>query len=553
MLGFESMESPTLHRKPQARTEPIEDLVDRVRRGLVRVPRFQRGLQWNASDVVALFDSLYRGYPIGSLLFWKRRAAAGRMAIGPLIVDAPEASDAWWVVDGQQRLTALTASLARPDPVPRTPEDDFVVYFDPAAQSFHSPPRDGRLPSQWVPVALLLDATRLTEWIFQWEHGRNEELRRVVFEAGKRIREYSAPLYIIDTEDEEPLRQVFYRINNTGKQLNWEDVHDALFGNDGRQPSTLGELADQLAELGMGRLKERRLLTCLVAFRGLDVTRTLAEHYRRSPEILRDAVSEALPVLRRVLSFLRTDAEIPHLRLLPRSPELDVLTRFFALHPEPNPRTRQLLCRWLWRTFFDATAFDERTLRRRGIRDVNRNDEEKSAQALMKLVHGEPSSRFELPEALDARAASSRLVLLALASLGPRDLRTGSPIDVAAHIDKLDVDAYVRIVSPQRRSLEMARSPANRTLHPRSGPRPLQSLVLDRIRTHGPGDPVLASHVIDEQAALLLAEGDLRGFLSARAGLLTEEVKQLGMRLAGWRRNDRPSIDYILREAGVEL
>jgi len=40
-----------------------------VYRGHVRVPSFQRGLRWEASDVQDLFDSIYRGYPIGSLLF----------------------------------------------------------------------------------------------------------------------------------------------------------------------------------------------------------------------------------------------------------------------------------------------------------------------------------------------------------------------------------------------------------------------------------------------------------------------------------------------------
>jgi uncharacterized protein with ParB-like and HNH nuclease domain len=96
---------PRLPRKPEARTEKVEDLVERVRRGLVRVPRFQRGLKWKSSHVVELFDSLYRGYPIGSLLFYKRSAKADRLALGPRVVEAPETSEAWWVVDGQQRVT----------------------------------------------------------------------------------------------------------------------------------------------------------------------------------------------------------------------------------------------------------------------------------------------------------------------------------------------------------------------------------------------------------------------------------------------------------------
>jgi hypothetical protein len=74
--------------KPAALTETVEDLVGQVRRGFVRVPRFQRALKWLAEDVVQLFDSIYRGYPIGSLLFRRAPAEAGQVKIGPLTIDA---------------------------------------------------------------------------------------------------------------------------------------------------------------------------------------------------------------------------------------------------------------------------------------------------------------------------------------------------------------------------------------------------------------------------------------------------------------------------------
>ena len=57
--------APQLPKKPVARTEKVEDLVEMVYRGRVRVPWFQRGLKWEAKHVQELFDSIYRGYPIG--------------------------------------------------------------------------------------------------------------------------------------------------------------------------------------------------------------------------------------------------------------------------------------------------------------------------------------------------------------------------------------------------------------------------------------------------------------------------------------------------------
>ena len=90
---------------------PVE-LVVWARRGRLRIPSFQRSFRWDRDDVVKLFDSVLRGYPVGTLLMWQRPAAAARLEIGPLKIDAPEAVDAYWVVDGQQRVTSLVGALA---------------------------------------------------------------------------------------------------------------------------------------------------------------------------------------------------------------------------------------------------------------------------------------------------------------------------------------------------------------------------------------------------------------------------------------------------------
>jgi len=518
---------PRLPRRPEARTEKVEDLVERVRRGLVRVPRFQRDLKWGSSDVVDLFDSLYRGYPIGSLLFYKRMAKADRLPIGQLIVEAPETSEAWWVVDGQQRLTALTVGLTRSLPLPVRPnaKDPHVLFFDPEGQTFEPPPATVRIPSVWVPVPHLLDASQLTEWVFAWEHREDEALRRVVFEAGSRIRESAIPLYLIETEDRKVAEEIYDRVNKTGKPLDWADVRESLFGGDDSSPDTLEELSRELAAVGMGRLDEARLLTGL-----------------------KDAASEALPVLRRVLSFLRRDAGVTHLHLLPKPILLDVLIRFFLRFADPGPRTRTLLARWFWRAVLDSGSFDDQIMRQRGIAAVGL-DEEASVQALLQLVSKDRPRPLGLPQVFDARADESRIVLLALAHLGPRFLEGGEPIDVAGLLEEQGRDSFGRILS--RSGLIQARGAANRLLHPKGIS--VHAAMRERIATHGAADPVLLSHAIDQRAAELLAAGDLEGFLLRRSATLSEVIRRFGERMAAWDHNDRPSLDYLLAEAGVEV
>lgn len=66
----------------RATTYRLEELLDHVRSGRIRVPRFQRTYRWSAADVLALFDSAYRGFPIGTLLFWERAADAQELVLG---------------------------------------------------------------------------------------------------------------------------------------------------------------------------------------------------------------------------------------------------------------------------------------------------------------------------------------------------------------------------------------------------------------------------------------------------------------------------------------
>lgn len=541
----------------EADTETVEDLVGLVRRGHVRVPSFQRGLRWSADDVLALFDSVYRGYPIGSFLLQKGAAPGAQIKIGPLTIDGPETHEALWVVDGQQRLTALTVGLSRSRPIPATPDDPWVVYFDAGAQAFKAPPKVGGIPSIWVPVAEMLDASVLSEWVFNWSHGGDAALRTTLFQAGTRIRQYQIPVYVVETVDEQLLRDIFYRINKFGQSLDWNEVHDALFGRRGAHPSTLSELADELQRLGIGRPEEEQLLPCVMAYKGLDVTRNLSEHYRKDSEVFTHAVQDALPAIRGVLSFFRRHAEIPHLRLLPRSIPLVVLTRFFGLYPDPKARTLDLLTRWTWRTLLSTAFFDERTLLRHGVDAVREDDEEESVQRLLSLVPRERRADYALPARFDARAADSRLALLGLSSLHPLDIKDSSPIDVAALIEKDDVSAFRRILPTDNK---LGSSPANRILLPGSGSArkelanfAFMEVVKGILGTKEEKDSaVLRSHGLTPAAMTALESRDTERFIQERGAIIEEAVNHLGERLAAWSRTDRPSISYLLQQVGAE-
>lgn len=72
----------------------------------VDIPEFQREFIWDPDQVKLLAESLYRNYPIGSLLLWN--SSDYQEAKGPQGTQA-----SLWIVDGQQRTTALCLLLGQ--------------------------------------------------------------------------------------------------------------------------------------------------------------------------------------------------------------------------------------------------------------------------------------------------------------------------------------------------------------------------------------------------------------------------------------------------------
>lgn len=93
---------------PVEKTErDIATLVAQVSSGEIKLPEIQRAYVWKPTQVAKLIESLYRGYPSGSLLFWRTSETPETRAVA---ANAPTGNPAvlpLYLLDGQQRLTSL--------------------------------------------------------------------------------------------------------------------------------------------------------------------------------------------------------------------------------------------------------------------------------------------------------------------------------------------------------------------------------------------------------------------------------------------------------------
>lgn len=115
----------------------VQDLVADVASGKVRLPDIQRPFVWANSKVRDLIDSMYRGYPVGELMFWENQDSEHTHQIGS---DAKTQAASMQVIDGQQRLTSLFA-VVHGVPVVRDnyARETIVISFNPLSERFAVP------------------------------------------------------------------------------------------------------------------------------------------------------------------------------------------------------------------------------------------------------------------------------------------------------------------------------------------------------------------------------------------------------------------------------
>ncbi len=545
--------------QPSATTYSVFDLVTLAQSGRIRVPEFQRPLRWGWEDARRLFDSIARGYPIGSLLLWKRPARADTLHLGALRIDAPELGDALWVVDGQQRLTSLASALS--DAGQR--DDRFALAYDLRTRAFVR--RDPSEPHV-VPLPDLFDLQRVLRWL------RNHpELTDYAEDAARittTLREYKIPAYIVEQEEEEVLRDIFDRMNNYGKRLSRAEIFAALHPAESPPgEASFARIIDVVdSDLGFGRLDDDTVLRALLARRGGDVTRDIRNEFSAETRSNRDfgdetqeaAYREGGAALERAVRFL-VECGVPHVAFLPYRYLLVVLTRFFAHFPEPLPRNRELLARWFWRAaLVGPGAFSgsyTQTMRSLASR-IRPHREDDSVAELLEMP-GNTAPRAPNLERFKTNQADSRVALCALWALEPRSPRTGDTYSRQELALALNGEATAQTVLRRfvpRPPQHMSTWLANRVLVLEEAPLPPLDAFSPELlgESHGGSLPlerqreVLASHGLDEQQQTRLAQRENEAFLMHRQDAVRAIVDAFVRRRTAQEFEDTPPLESLV-------
>lgn len=238
----------------------IASLMSDIEREVIALPDLQRPFVWEDTKVRDLLDSLFVGFPVGTLVFWHTSSDRDARALG---AERPGLRATTLVIDGQQRLTSLYAVMQGVEVVGKEGATrKITIAFRPRDGRFEVADAAIRNDPEFLPnVTELWNGTRPKPQIRRDLMNALRDKGRVVDEKyedavernldrAHAITDYRFPTVDIrktaTTQDEEAteedVAEIFVRINNQGTRLGQADFVLTLLS------VYHGELRDRIEE-----------------------------------------------------------------------------------------------------------------------------------------------------------------------------------------------------------------------------------------------------------------------------------------------------------------
>jgi hypothetical protein len=206
--------------QPENQTKKYDFLFNDIDTGRIKIPKFQRDFVWTKEQSAKLIDSIIKGFPIGTFIFWKTNEELRHVKnIGNVILpDPPAGEPVSYVLDGQQRITSLYA-VRKGAIITKEGEQinygDICILLDTALDSDDQivstePPENGA----YIPVHKLLTSD-LTDLLQNYPV---DQIKKIdVYK--RRLTTYDFSTIVISNYPLDIACEVFTRINTGGTEL----------------------------------------------------------------------------------------------------------------------------------------------------------------------------------------------------------------------------------------------------------------------------------------------------------------------------------------------
>ena len=198
------------------KTLKVRQLIDDYRAGRIVIPEFQREYVWRPVKAARLIDSLYRGFPVSSLLLWQSTEGTRMRRRSPRPIHSERMN---WLIDGQQRVITLSRTLSG--------DEGIDIAFHPEEEEFRRANAAIKKDPSWLRVSQLWDDELYRQIRRNLDGSRRADKLEARFEAVRRILEYEIPVVCMVDHSFDAAVLAFTRINTLGVRLKKADIESA--------------------------------------------------------------------------------------------------------------------------------------------------------------------------------------------------------------------------------------------------------------------------------------------------------------------------------------
>ncbi|THD30702.1 MAG: DUF262 domain-containing protein [Flavobacterium johnsoniae] len=428
----------------------IEKIIARINSGDIRIPAFQRDFVWDADQVAFLLDSIYKEFPIGTVILWKTdKRLSTEKNLGYFELPEPRKDyPVNYVLDGQQRLTSLF-SVFQTSLKPIT--NEWVdIFFDLSSKekvqesSFLALEESEIDHTRHFPVKTFFDSVAYRKATKNLD---DENLTKIDT-VQRKFLSYIIPDIVFETDDMTNVAIVFERINRAGTELNvfellsawsWSDSFDLV--------EKFEQLQEEIADHGYEELCNDRDLQLRIIAGIIKQNTTPSSILSLSGDEIRENFEIVQKGIIGAIDYLKRELNIKHYKMLAFPGILVALSAFFATDKKDgtNYTSKQniIIKKWFWRSLFSRRYSA-------GVNEHQSNDIGQMLQLLenedhtFKLPQNELKIDFKKSNFSYANANSKTLISM-LNQNNPISLLSGSRIDLDKVLKKGSKHEYHHI------------------------------------------------------------------------------------------------------------
>lgn len=345
--------------QPDNHNKKYEALFVEIDAGQIKLPRFQREFVWDKEQSAKLIDSILKGFPIGTFIFWKtKEELRSYKEVGNhKLPETPKGDYAQYILDGQQRITSLYAIRKG---IRLTKDGKEIDYKDIFINLDYDPDTDDQIVvtekvdgKHYVPVHDVLSKP-LGSFYKTLGHDQADQIQ------GYRntLTTYDFSTITIKDYPIEVACEVFSRINTGGKVLTVFEImvaktyHETQGFDLAERYETLRDGSDEekecLAAAKFETLPAAIVMQCVAAIalkavRSRDILKIKRETFIASWEPMKMALFMAI-------DFIRSELRVPVSQLVPYPATVVPLTYFF--HTIGNKKANNNQARLLEQFFY---------------------------------------------------------------------------------------------------------------------------------------------------------------------------------------------------------